>query len=287
MLKRVVRKGLKITLSGNEPDFIIVGAQKSGTTSLHYYLDQHPDLVGSTPKEVGYFHNERNYKKGRSWYKKAFINYSNPLRKGLYFEATPLYLYRTKIPARIYDFNPSLKIIILLREPTNRAYSAWNMYRKFRYQEQGLPEVFYIDNELNLKSDLIREFYQSEEFPTFEQVIQSEMRKIKSGSKQEEPGLIRRGIYLPQIKRYHELFGKDHVLILGFKDLIKSQIKTLNKILTFLELPENDWKYLNHEKRNVNKYPVNLLPETEQFLKDFYQPYNEELFSYLGYQPDW
>src|SRR5690625_341355 len=77
MLKKAAIQVLSEVHPGNEPGFIIAGAQKSATTSLHYYLNQHPDLQGSNPKEVCYFHDDRNYGKGKEWYKKAFVNFRN------------------------------------------------------------------------------------------------------------------------------------------------------------------------------------------------------------------
>jgi|SRR5690625_520161 len=287
MLKKTAIKVLSEVHPGNEPGFIIAGAQKAATTSLHYYLNQHPVLRGSNPKEVAYFHDDRNFKKGLKWYKKAFIDFKNPFKNNLFFETTPEYLYYEKVPKRIYDFNPDMKIIIVLREPIQRAFSAWTMYSKLKHQKSGIPDIFYNGKELDVTSSLVREFFIPDEFPSFEQCIESELQKIESGSSEEEPGLLRRGIYLPQIERYHNLFGKENVLILGFKELIHHLIDTLNKILGFLEMPKSDWTFLNCEKRNVNRYLVGMGPETELFLKDFYQPYNKALFEYLGTKPDW
>ena len=287
MLKKAAIQVLSEVHPGNEPGFIIAGAQKSATTSLHCYLNQHPDLRGSNPKEVCYFHDDRNYRKGKEWYRKAFINFRSPFKKGHFFETTPENLYYRKAPARIYDFNRDMKIIIVLREPVQRAFSAWTMYRMLAQQKEGLPDIFYNGNDLDISSGIVKEFYLPEEFPTFEQVIQSEIKKIESDSFEEEPGLLRRGIYLPQIQRYHKFFGKEQVLILGFKELASNLVYSLNRILNFLGLPESDWAFLNCNKRNVNRYLVKLQPETEQFLKDFYQPHNEALFKYLGYHLDW
>src|SRR5690625_1709330 len=130
MLKKAAIQVLSEVHPGNEPDLLIAGAQKSATTSLHYYLNQHPDLQGSNPKEVCYFHDDRNYGKGKEWYKKAFVNFRNPFKKGLFFESTPENLYCRKAPFRIHDFNRDMKIIIVLREPVDRAFSAWTIDRK-------------------------------------------------------------------------------------------------------------------------------------------------------------
>jgi len=121
-----VKRELDLSLfSGHKPDFLIVGAQKSGTTSLFSYLEERRGFVGSKPKEVHYFDREDNFLKGEGWYHSHFIKRSG--QKGLIFEASPEYLSRSKVPPRLKAYNPDLKIIILLREPISRAYSAWNM----------------------------------------------------------------------------------------------------------------------------------------------------------------
>lgn len=266
------------------PDFIIVGAQKSGTSSLFSYLNQHPKLLGARQKEINYFNDNLRFHKGKQWYEDFFKSYSKPFRKGLRFEATPEYLYHQKAAERIKTFNPSLKIIIVLREPVKRAFSAWNMFRNFRVGLNGKPPRA---ESFNKNSNLYKELY-SKAYPSFEDVVVSEIEKIeKKVSNLPEPSFIRRGIYLPQIKAYTNLFGKDQVLVLGFKDLIQYKIETLNSILNFLDLEESDWSFLNDEIRNQRPYTDKINPETEQKLLDFYKVHNEELFKYLGHKPNW
>lgn len=286
-VKKVVAKILHKILPGNSPDFLIVGAQKAGTTSLHYYLNQHPKLIGSKPKEVGFFSRDGHYQKGRKWYESAFKDISNPFKKGMYFEATPEYMYRSFSAERIYNYNPNIKIIILLRDPVKRAYSSWNMYRDFSVRPQGLPKVFYDGFLKGRESDILKEFYKRDHFPTFEEVFESELKKIEEKSDIEEPGVIRRGIYLPQIKRFHQLFGKDQVLILGFKDLINKKVSTLNTVLNFLGIEDSTWDFLNDEEKNVRTYPQKIGKELEDKLIEFYNPYNKELFDYLGTKINW
>ena len=290
MIKKIIQKSLNRIIPGNKPNFIIAGAQKSGTTSLYYYLNQHPKLIGSTPKEVRFFNRDKNYEKGENWYKNAFKDYKKPLKKGLYFEATPEYLYRRSVAERIHDFDPSLKIIVILREPIKRAYSSWNMYRDFPIKFKGkLPgalssEYGYVNDRQN---NIVKELYKTDKFPSFEEVIASEMDKIENESELEEPSFIRRGIYLPQIKKYHELFGKDQVLVLGFNEFTENKIETLNKILLFLNIQKDNWTFLNGEKMNFRNYPQKIGTEMYKKLRDFYTPYNKALFEYLGKKIDW
>lgn len=279
-MKKIIKRLLKRTLPNNKPNFLIVGAQKSGTTSLHYYLSQHPKLVGSFPKELHFFSRDDNFKKGLKWYHKHFFDKQNLFKKGLYFESTPFYLYKENVAERIYKYNPNLKIIIVLRDPAKRAYSAWNMYRDFA---KDSPK-----HQTNVKNvDVIKEFYSEKHFPSFEECFENELDRIKLNSPYEGHGVIRRGIYLPQIKKYHKLFGKNNVLILGFKDLIGNKQETLNDVLKFLEIPNSDWNFLQDRAKNVRSYPQKINPETEGKLKNFYASYNKELFEYLGKEINW
>lgn len=270
-------KSLPIFVSGNKPDFLIAGAQKAGTSSLYFYLSQHPELVGSTPKELHFFDREANYRKGIQWYHKHFFDKDNFFKKGLYFEATPIYMFKEGMAERIHAYNPNLKIIMILREPVKRAYSGWNMYtvkvdkNKKIKDKEFLEELAVWDNKI----------------PSFEESVEIELNQIKSNAPNQGSGVIRRGIYLPQIKKYHELFGKENVLILGFKDLIEDKKKTLNSILQFLGIAESDWHFLVDEVRNSGSYSEKINETTKQKLDEFYEPYNKELFEYLGYKLNW
>lgn len=290
LCKRTVRFIKRRMSKGRQPDFIIVGAQKSGTTSLHYYLSHHPKLLASTPKEVRYFDRDDNYKKGKKWYHKAFVNLSNRQGSLLCFEATPEYIYRSYAAQRMYETYPDLKIIMILRDPVKRAFSAWNMYRDFpiKFQDK-LPGNLSSKNGYiyDRQNNLVEELYRTDRFPTFEEVVDSEMVKINSQSELEEPSIIRRGIYLPQVLRFHELFGKDNVLILGFKDLVSDKEGVLNSILRFLDLEECQWNFVDDEKKNVRSYPEKMSDELEDRLSKFYAPHNQELFKYLGYKVNW
>lgn len=272
----------KRILKKHPPDFIIAGAQKSGTSSLHYYLSQHPNLLASTPKEVRYFDRDDNFRKGKQWYHRSFVNLHADKKNYLCFEATPEYLYRSYVPQRIHQEYPHLKIIIIVRDPIKRAYSAWNMYKHF-FKVKRIPQAYVLKKENNL----VTEFFKTKEFPSFEEAVTSEMIKIENNSNLEEPGLLRRGIYLPQIKRYHDFFGNDQVLIFGTGDLKQNKKETLNKVLNFLNLQECDWNFLPNEKRNIGDYSEQISKETNDKLCVFYEPYNAALFEYMGTKINW
>jgi sulfotransferase family protein len=286
IIEKVIRKSTtyikRRTLKKHAPDFIIAGAQKSGTSSLYHYLSQHPNLLASTPKEVRYFDRDDNFRKGKNWYHRSFINLNGDKENYLCFEATPEYLYRSFAAKRIHDEYPNLKVIAILRSPVKRAYSAWNMYRHF-LDVKRIPQGYVHKQENNL----VTEFFKAKQFPSFEEAIDSELIKIKNDSPLEEPALLRRGIYLAQIQRFHNLFGKDKVLVLGIGDLKQNRKEVLNTVLRFLNLEESDWTFLQDEKINIGNYSNKMNKETEDRLNKFYEPHNTALFEYLGTKLNW
>lgn len=118
------------------PDFIIVGVHKAGTTSLHHYLDQHSDIFMTTVKEPNYFsfdeNNPLHVGKNRSMYRIRTLEdycavFSNAKPGTKMGEASPSYFHSLLAPERIYRTVPSCKLIISLRNPVDRAYSAYQM----------------------------------------------------------------------------------------------------------------------------------------------------------------
>lgn len=100
------------------PTFLIAGAMRSGTTSLNAYLREHPEVSVSRPKEVHFFDN--NFEKGLDWYLQHFTGSDDSVAVG---EATPDYLYEPETGQRIADTLPGVKILLLLRDPVDRAHS--------------------------------------------------------------------------------------------------------------------------------------------------------------------
>lgn len=282
-----LKKRVKQILPGNLPSFFIVGAQKSATTSLHGYLNQHPSLVGSRPKEVRFFENDDYYKMGIDWYKTNFPTTRIAFSKLHYFESSPSYLYRKKIAKRIFDFNQNAKIIIILRDPVQRAFSAWNMYFQFRSQPNFVRNIqeFYKND---ITSRLYEEFIKVESFPDFETVVKEDILRYTTNSEIEEPSIVRRGIYAEQVQRYFELFGRDNVLVLGFKDIAGPYLKdNLNLILELLSLPKSDWHFLKAEQRNKSTYKMEMTGRARKILEEFYQEHNKNLFDLLNSKPNW
>lgn len=265
--------------NGNAPDFLIIGAQKSATSTLHSYLSQHPKIVGSKPKEIHYFDWEIYFDKDRVWYESHFQS----VEKGKkFFEATPNYIYHEKVAQLIKSFYPEIKLILILRDPVSRAFSAWNFYRYFF--ESGQVEMFRLRRWPNGRENEIYQylFKDRTKFPSFSEYIEIELELIRTGES-DEPSVLRRGLYYDQITTYLKYFNKNQLHILGFKSFVTNPKIELNKILDFVGIERDDWFFLKEGIKNSRPYQhYSLSQEESQFLQDFYREPNEKLFDLIG-----
>ena len=112
---------LRKSQKGTLPNLIIIGAQKCGTTSLHYYLNLHPQILMSREKELNFFITERNWSKGVDWYRSQFVE-----KAEIYGESSPNYTDYIRfggVPERMYSVVPDARLIYILRDPIERIVS--------------------------------------------------------------------------------------------------------------------------------------------------------------------
>lgn len=279
-----LRKNInKFLSSSNYPNFIVIGAQKCGTSSLHYYLDQHHQLKGSTKKEIHYYDKLINYGYNDEWYKNNFTKkiWNNQLT----FESTPRYIYVENIPNEIYKRKKDTKFIVLLRDPISRAFSAYNFYYHF-FETKNFNPLLNPDNKFSIVYDVLMKG--RSQFPTFKEVIEIELDLIKSKGSI-EPSILRRGLYYSQLKNWFSVFDKNQFLILSSKELNKNRLLTLNKIADFLKIdPFNDKSIDISSNKNVKSYNGREIDiEDKKFLEKFYEKHNEELFELIGEKIKW
>ena len=210
----------------SEPDFLIIGAMKGGTTSLFHYLSQHSKILVPEYKEPAFFawHNDKGY----DWYLSKFPKKEDKGDK-LTFEATALYLYMEDSPSRIKKYLPNVKLIAILRNPTERAYSHWNFYHESDYVNENEYRL------TNLKDTR-----------SFEKAVQAELNgKVRSDAHT----YLKNGYYYEQVKRYCSLFDKENLLILDFSELKNDISSLMSKICSFLEI-ENEFGSVNYNNEN-------------------------------------
>jgi len=224
-------------------DFIICGAQKGGTTALDQYLREHPSICMAEKKEVHFFDNEDNFIDGKGHYPKYHSHFSPSRKHKLIGEASPIYMYWEKVPERIFKYNPNMKLIVLLRNPIERAYSQWNMMRL-----NGDEDLSFLDA-----------------------LKQEKDRCQQTGSLQHRLySYTDRGFYLNQLKRLWEHFPKENILIIKSEELKEKPGSVLNDVTNFLKVE----KFKQVKVKNVHSLPYNKImnPEEVDLLKSIFEP---------------
>jgi hypothetical protein len=281
------RKGMVRVGYHSRPAFIIIGAQKSGTSSLHVYLSHHPNIKPATEKEIHFFDKDDAFNKGLSWYHSHFPLPYELNRNEITFEATPSYLYRLSVANRIYNYDPKIKLIALLRNPVDRAYSQWNMYRTLLKERPHF--LFRVSRNSNAEvRQWVDKILADDSYPSFDEAVLEELDMVFAGDPNPEPSYIRRGLYYEHLKRFLNLFERDQLLVLDSALLKNKPSKVLNKIIRFLGVSPYAW---NSDKLSVtyNKrtYQQNMSESTRTTLREFYEPYNKNLYELLGIDFDW
>ena len=265
-IKNFLKRSLIKAGYSGKPDFLIIGVQKAGTTSLFHILQQHSHITASSIKEIHYFDNDDWYQNGSyAEYHQYFpLPYNYP-SQNLLFEASPLYIYHPKTAERLYKYNPNLKLILILREPAQRALSAWSMYH--HYFKKGIHSHLHDSR-------------------SFNEAVKYELQHLEElDFYKDSKAYVKRGIYIDQLKRYLQYFPKNQILIAEQKNLIHNFLETSRKICDFLCIPFERLQNRKKNKRvldNKNKHR-----ETLHRLQKFYQPHNEELFDFIGQNYDW
>jgi hypothetical protein len=265
-----------IRLRHAAPDFLIIGAQKAGTTSFYEYLARHPQLLASREsgrgwKEIHFFDREDHYRKGMGWYLRHFPSRRTSAGR-LVFEGTPEYLFFERIPERIRKDLGPLPLIAMLRDPAERAYSAWRMFHSFETSEQPY----------------LRSIHDPR---SFAEAIDEEL-----GGAEPPPGYrcfyVARGRYAEQLRRYEARFGRERLLVLDFGRFGSELPAVLNETAAFL---------------GVEAFPPDLLAEADatrfntglkrdatpeegqtiERLREYYRPHDEALWDWLGTRFGW
>lgn len=248
------------------PNFIIIGVQKGGTTSLFRYLTQHPNVMPGYKKEVKFF--DGNYQRGLDWYRFNFPLTTQMIDpQAQTGEASPSYVFHPLVAQRIKEALPNIKLVLLLRDPVARAYSHYQgNYRKgseiLSFQEAIEHE------ERRLAGERVN-IIDNQKYPMFKYLTFS---------------YLARGIYIEQVKNWFESFSHEQLLVLKSEDFFNNPPLVLTRVFTFLGLPE--WKLGNYEVYNYGRYDE-MDPKTKQELREYFYPYNRELYDYLGINYGW
>ncbi len=279
LLKKIIPKNQK------KVSLFIVGAQKAGTSALHQYLVKHPNVLGGKQKEINFFNHHEKFSRGVEWYHSQFKSSTYFNLGKIYVDATPQYLSNIGIAKKIYEYNPKAKIVILLREPVSRAFSAWNMYKQFSELPKERKKTL-LNNHIDIESrDVFTSLINKSPFPDFKDFINKELieNHLISGF----PGIIQRGIYVDQITPYYELFGSDNVAIYESNYFKNNKLQVTNDLLHTVGLSSLSVKDADLKTAHVRNYDDGIEPQLREKLRLFYYPHNQRLFDLIDQQFNW
>ena len=246
------------------PDFLIIGAQKAGTTALYAYLREHPQITGPSWKEVSFF--DRHYGRGEAWYRGNFPN-TLRARGGLVGEASPSYLFHPLAPERDAGLVPEAKLVALVRNPVDRAFS--------HYQH---------------------EVALGREPRSFEDALVAEDERLRG----EEDRIVAdpayfshawwnytyraRGRYAEQLERWLAVFPREQLLVMPSEELLAEPEQAHGRVLGFLGAGPHR---LDAYPRVFERQYEPMRPETRlRLAAEFAEP-NRRLYELLGRNLGW
>jgi hypothetical protein len=254
------------------PDFLIIGAQRSGTSSLYDHLTRHPQVAPAVRKEVHFF--DDKFTRGLRWYRAHFpsslYRYCVERLRGheiVTGEASPYYLFHPAVPRRVSQTAPGLKLIILLRNPVDRAYSHYN--HECRMGRECLPFEEAIERETERLGDEAEKLLDE---------------RIHFSLRHRSFSYLARGIYVDQLEAWERFFPRERMLILQSESFYSDPPAALRQVFRFLDLPA--WEPESYPKLPYPRYE-NLDPTLRKRLTDYFEPHNRRLFAHLGRELDW
>lgn len=240
-------------------NFLICGTQKAGTSALDLYLREHPDVCMANKKEVHFFDNQDYFRKRKPDYSYYHSFFEPTDETSLIGEVTPIYMYWNNSIKRIYEYNPDMLIIVILRNPIDRAYSHWNMERTKGNEKRNFAEV--VENLIQKGSDCSQ--------------LQDRIFSY-----------IDRGIYTKQMAKIFSFFPKQNVHVMKYEEFKKQPHIILNEMTKFLGIRNVN----TNIKKQVNtiSYENMMSNYDRDVLREFYKLEIKELEKMFNWDcEDW
>lgn len=255
------------------PDFLIIGAMKSGTSSLFHTLQQHPGIASPSTKEIHFLDNPVFYRFGEAWYRSHFPTrnamaaLSNQLGyRAVSGEGTPAMI------SNFYAINagrhlPRARLIAVLRNPVDRAYSHYHHMRRSIF---GEPLSFW-------------DALQAEQSRTAHDIWLDHHAPQRAGRKHKLYSYGQRGMYIDQLENWLRYFPRERLKLLHYDELIADTGGMCNEVAEFLGLPPHNFDA--PQRRNTGHYTEPMDTQCREYLTELFRPYNRRLFEFLG--EDW
>ena len=254
------------------PDLLVIGAQRGGTSSLYRYLGGHPQVSPSVRKETEYF--SRRYDNGEVWYRGHF-----PLRRsGLTFEATPDYLFHPRAAERAAATVPDARIVVLLREPVERAVSHWQHMTRLGFETLSFRDAIAAEDER----------------------IGASYEDVVAGRRVDEGPMLRfsyraRGRYADQLQPWLARYPRDRVLVLRSEEMFADPAPAMVELERFAGISAGrhvsfrNWSAPSAADRPRVPTPTIDAADRDALdeLRDVFQPQNARLADLLQVEPWW
>jgi hypothetical protein len=272
MLKPVVYAYRELTAGMRVlPDFLIIGAQRSGTTFLYNSLIRQPAIAPALTKEVHFF--DVSFDKGPRWYQAFFpLRLQAAVERGrrrpyLTGEASPYYLFHPLVPARVAEILPRVKLIALLRNPVDRAYSHYQHERRRGYEALSFEQA--IEQETARLAGEVEKILRDQGYDSYNHQHYS---------------YLSRGVYVDQLERWMAVFPHEQLLIVQSEQLYAEPATTVQQVMSFLGISTPALK--PYRKPSAPAYPK-LDAAMRERLVDYFKQHNQRLADYLGRRFDW
>lgn len=260
------------------PDFLIIGTQRGGTTSLYNYLMERPGVGPASVKELHFF--DKKFHKGLLWYRAHFPT-STQQRLFQYThkqafvtgEASAYYIFHPHAPKRVARTLPHVKLIVLLRNPIDRAYSQYNFE-----VELGRENLSFEDA---LKHEEERIAQEKEKILADERYVSFNHSRFS---------YLARGIYVDQLQAWMKFFPREQFLLLKSEDFYTAPAATLVQVSEFLKLPKLEMREREKQYKlyNYNNTPYSKMDgATRKQLVEYFEPHNSRLYEFLGMNFGW
>jgi hypothetical protein len=255
------------------PDFVIVGAQKAGTTSLFHYLQQHPRMVTPSSKEVHYF--DYNYHRGENWYRAHFQKQSDKLKREkdlgesvLTFEASPYYMYHPLAIERIRTDLPEGKVIAMLRDPVARTFSHY--WHEANKDQDDLTLAQAIEKEPTRLEGEAARIIENPDYWSYAHQHFSYVDRSRYGA---------------QVQRLFDVMGRENVCLVKSETFFADPATETERVFDFLGLSRADG--IDYAAQNVGSYGDEIPEETVARLKELLADDAELLERLAGEEFSW
>lgn len=240
------------------PNFLVIGAARCGTTTLHHYLRSHPNIFVPRNKrpEPHFFMKSDEFSKGFEYYcNKYFIEASYAKAIG---EISTSNLYQPWVAGRIKKYLPNIKLIICLRNPIERAYSNYLFTRQNKLENLSFEKAIYSESKRILETE-------------------EKWKEISPYA------YLDRGLYFKQIQNYLKYFDKEQMFFIFFDDFIAQPKLVLKELFTFLEVNKDFLpKSLGIKLNSVEKRDISIPDDLRNYMKNYFKKSNNNLENLLS-----